>query len=817
MRDEGEEEQLDDFASDEEDENYDHDVDADELKENEEAQRLLANPEATHFKYDFSHLRLKPDSERRPLWVCDRYVLLESFSPIYRQAYDFLIAIAEPISRPDFIHEYKITKYSLYAATSLGLHTADIIANLDKLSKVFLDERLLRFIRDATERCGKVKMVLKNSRYFLESRHEEVLRELLRDPTIATAAVSARESADRGDAVVDPDSGFLLVSADPAQPSLVLPGTNNRVIDERRAVGMVDEAEADSAPAAASAASAASAPAPRQAHPQGAKVLAFEFVREHVEAVRKRCSELQYPVLEEYDFRRDTQTKSLDIDLRPSTQIRRYQETSLTKMFGNGRARSGIIVLPCGAGKTLVGITAMCTIKKSVLVFCTTAMAVYQWRNQIRQFARVDSRLIRIFTKDHKEDVQRDTLILITTYNMVAFTGRRSDAAERIMKFIREHVWGLVVLDEVQVAPARMFRQCINITHSLCKIGLTATLVREDELIQDLYFLIGPKLYEANWLTLQDEGFLARVKCIEVWCSMTREFYQQHLSDRTTMRKQLLLQATNPTKFRTCQALIRMHEERGDKVLVFSDNIFALRLYAEALGKPMLYGDTSEQERQTLLRSFQTNPQVNCLFISKVGDNAIDLPAVSVIVQISSHFASRRQEAQRLGRILRPKPRTMERYNAYFYTLVTRDTKEMYYATKRQRFLVDQGYRFEVLDSQRVLEAYANKYGKGNLVLPRHQDEIELLERVLAADESAADAETLDEAGFAARRPGDAAAAAAAGAAAALPPAPARRTYTSIDAITGDDELAYQEVVREPSASSGSANAARRNLPPKKL
>ena len=230
-----------------------------------------------------------------------------------------------------------------------------------------------------------------------------------------------------------------------------------------------------------------------------------------------------------------------------------------------------------------------------------------------------------------------------------------------------------------------------------CKLGLTATLVREDNLIDDLYFLIGPKLYEANWLDLQQRGFLATVQCIEVWCSMTAEFYTAYLD--TDSRKQSLLWVMNPNKFRTCEYLIRLHESRGDKILVFADNVYALIHYATVLKRPMIYGATSDAERLQFLYRFQHGSDINTLFISKVGDTSLDLPDVNVIIQISSHYASRRQEAQRLGRILRPKSvSSNSQYNAFFYTLVSQDTREMMYASKRQRFLVDQGYAYKVLN-----------------------------------------------------------------------------------------------------------------------
>ncbi|RKP12282.1 DNA repair helicase RAD25, partial [Piptocephalis cylindrospora] len=263
------------------------------------------------------------------------------------------------------------------------------------------------------------------------------------------------------------------------------------------------------------------------------------------------------------------------------------------------------------------------------------------------------------------------------------------------MRFLRSREWGFLLLDEVHVVPAQMFRQVIITVPTHAKLGLTATLVREDEKIDDLNFLIGPKLYEANWMDLAARGHIANVQCAEVWCPMSPEFFAEYLRQKS--RTRALLYVMNPKKAQACQYLIRYHEERGDKIIVFSDNVYALKEYAYLLKKPFICGETGQQERMRILKHFQHNPAVNTIFLSKVGDTSIDLPEATCLIQISSHYGSRRQEAQRLGRILRAKRRNDEGFNAFFYSLVSKDTQEMYYSTKRQQFLVDQGYAFKVI------------------------------------------------------------------------------------------------------------------------
>ena len=247
--------------------------------------------------------------------------------------------------------------------------------------------------------------------------------------------------------------------------------------------------------------------------------------------------------------------------------------------------------------------------------------------------------------------------------------------------------------------------------------------MREDDKIGDLSYLIGPKLYEANWMDLAKNGHIATVQCAEVWCPMTPEFYREYL--RNPSRKRILLHAMNPNKMQACQFLIKYHEDRGDKIIVFSDNIYALEAYATRLGKPFIHGGTPEGERLRILSWFQHNPKLNTIFLSSVGDTSIDLPEATCLIQVSSHFGSRRQEAQRLGRILRAKRRNDEGFNAFFYSLVSKDTQEMYYSSKRQGFLIDQGYAFKVITELHGIDKM------DGLLFANKNDQIGLLEEIL--------------------------------------------------------------------------------------
>ncbi|KAL1409841.1 DNA repair helicase RAD25 [Vanrija albida] len=662
---------------------------------------------------DLSGEVLKADHSARPLWIDEKgNIILEAFAPLATAAQDFLIAIAEPVSRPSLIHEYRITKPSLHAAMSVGLETNDIIEVLSRLSKIPLPKRLTRRIREWTSSYGKIKLVLKHNRYLLESSVPEYLHQLLNDDVIKTCRVHRDEEEEDVTFGIEkgPRRDFHIPGTEEARRAergeAGKPDENGRGRDDviGAVIGINETDELDEEDA----------------------VQSFEVAGDRMEEVRRRCKDIDLPALEEYDFRNDNRNPNLDIQLKPMTVIRPYQETSLSKMFGNGRARSGIIVLPCGAGKTLVGITAACTIRKSTLVLCTSAVSVAQWRQQFLQFSNISERQICTFTSGEKEIFQGPAGIVVSTYSMIAKSGKRAHDAEKVMQFLRSREWGFLLLDEVHVVPAEMFRKCVSGFKVHAKLGLTATLVREDDKINDLGYLIGPKLYEANWMDLAKNGHIATVQCAEVWCPMTPEFYKEYLSNPS--RKRILLHAMNPNKIQACQFLINYHESRGDKVIVFSDNVYALEAYAKKLMKPYIHGGTPEGERLQILSRFQHDPSLNTIFLSKVGDTSIDLPEATCLVQVSSHFGSRRQEAQRLGRILRAKRRNDEGFNAFFYSLVSKDTQEMYYSSKRQGFLIDQGYAFKVITELHGIDKMEG------LVFPTRSDQIQLLEEVLNTD-----------------------------------------------------------------------------------
>ncbi|VEV55324.1 DNA repair helicase RAD25, putative [Plasmodium vinckei vinckei] len=697
--------------------------------------------------HDYSkEMKLKKNHMNKPLWICsDGFIYLEMFNSCSKQASDFLITIAEPICRPEIIHEFQLTIFSLYAAISVGITLDELLLNLDKFSKNVLPSELVYSITKSAESFGKVKLVLRENKYYIEAKDKFELDYLLNNNIIKNARVYSTDvnnNDSKKNNMFNLNGNFMENSRGDntgASGNVLNDEAENKkqkdayvtyeapVLDTAQLGFKISESEKQLM------LEETKKNANDNSNENSAEVYSFEVNCDKIEEVKQEALQtMQRPLLMEYDFRRDKKNPNLNCSLKSHVQIRYYQEKALRKMFSNGRSRSGIIVLPCGVGKTLTGITAASTIKKSSLFLTTSAVAVEQWKKQFEDFTNIHPRHIRILTSDYKFDLWpiNEAGVLISTYTMLAYSGKRSEQSLKIVNDIRRREWGLLVFDEVQFAPAPSFRRINDIVKSHCKLGLTATLVREDLLIRDLQWIIGPKLYEANWVELQNKGFLAKALCKEIWCSMPSSFYKYYLKSNSFIKRRLY--TCNPRKLMMCEYLIKYHEQNNDKIIVFSDNIFALLHIAKTLNKPFIYGKLSPIERIAIINKFKNDSTINTILLSKVGDNAIDIPIANVVIQISFNFASRRQEAQRLGRIIRPKNRANEKKNindpdSFFYSLVSKDTIEMCYSDKRQRFLINQGYAYNVLSDNIV------DFNKLNLVYKNKKIQDNLLKCILAS------------------------------------------------------------------------------------
>ncbi|RNF09145.1 putative DNA repair helicase [Trypanosoma rangeli] len=430
-----------------------------------------------------------------------------------------------------------------------------------------------------------------------------------------------------------------------------------------------------------------------------------------------------------YDYGQDGTLAVRDLALVEDVRLRPYQVASLERFRCGNKAHQGVIVLPCGAGKTLTGIGFAATLKKRTIVMCINVMSVLQWQREFLRWTNLSEEQVTMCISDKK---QMPGDVFITTYSMlvarrpgVPEREQREDAkiTARILSSVEEQAWGLLLLDEVHTALAHHFQEVLNKVKYKCVVGLSATLLREDDKIGNLRHLVGPKLYEANWLELTRAGFLARVECAEVQCPLPLPFFTEYLKSqaeedpfacRGTNTLARAVVCFNPYKLWCAQALLEFHRNRSppDKVIIFCDDLEGVHYYAQHLNIPFMDGHTSEIERANLLQYFQHSSDVNAIILSRVGDVALDLPCASVIIQLSGLGASRRQEAQRLGRILRPKPPSLDNTCSYFYTLVSQDTHEVQQSYGRQSWLRDQGFAYRVLQCDSVLKELWRTGGK---------------------------------------------------------------------------------------------------------
>jgi len=366
--------------------------------------------------------------------------------------------------------------------------------------------------------------------------------------------------------------------------------------------------------------------------------------------------------------------------------VRDYQREAADIYYSKGQARggSGVIVLPCGAGKTIVGISAMALVQRNTLVLTTSITAVKQWRREILDKTDLTDDQVAEYTGECKEFAP----VTLATYQIVTY---RPDKTEDFphFKIFEERDWGLIIYDEVHLLPAPVFRVTAQI-QARRRLGLTATLVREDGREGDVFSLIGPKKYDVPWRELETKGWIASASCTEIRIALPEDKRMEYAV--AEWRDKYRIASENPAKDDVVAQLL---ERYGDqRVLIIGQYLRQLRQISKRFDIPLITGQTGNKEREELYGKFRTGEQRH-LVLSKVGNFAIDLPDANVLIQVSGTFGSRQEEAQRLGRILRPKSGGED---AHFYTLVTRDTRELEFAHHRQMFLTEQGYSYQIAD-----------------------------------------------------------------------------------------------------------------------
>jgi DNA excision repair protein ERCC-3 len=392
-----------------------------------------------------------------------------------------------------------------------------------------------------------------------------------------------------------------------------------------------------------------------------------------------------------------------EIGLRPETKksqpfsVRDYQQSSVNAFYRGGgpEGGSGIVVLPCGAGKTIVGIVIMSLLQTETLILVTNTIALRQWKEELIDKTFLQPDQIGEFSGDKKEIRP----ITIATYNILTY---RKDKDGPFLHFdlFNTKNWGLIIYDEVHLLPAPVFRMTSEI-QSKRRLGLTATLIREDGMEADVFSLIGPKKYDIPWKTLEKSNWIAKALCTEVRIELPEDLRVKYSLAKD--REKFRIASENHEKISIVKRIIKNHE--NSNILIIGQYIAQLKEIAGQFALPIITGSTSTGEREELYRKFK-DEAIKILVVSKVANFAIDLPDANVAIQISGTFGSRQEEAQRLGRILRPKKGENK---AYFYTIITSNSVEEKFAHNRQLFLTEQGYTYIILNE----EMFNDKFTRG--------------------------------------------------------------------------------------------------------
>jgi len=558
----------------------------------------------------------------------DRTVLLETQHPEYESARDRLSRFAELEKSPEYVHFYKITPVSIWNAAALGERADDVVAWLERSSRFPIVPAVLAQIREWFRRYGLLRLrAATDGRLRLECDDAEVQQKLL-----AHASLAEWLLAD--------DDGVVHLPAErrgDVKQALVKLGYP---VDDRAGYRT-----GDVLPFALASVPANAAPPTPTSNGSPARCFA----------------------------------------------LRDYQRAAAEAFHAGGSDRGGcgVVVLPCGAGKTVVGIAAMHLLQTNTLVLTTNTVAVRQWCREILDKTDLRPEQVGEYTGEQKEIRP----VTVATYQILTHRKGKLDAFTHLDLFDKGG-FGLIVYDEVHLLPAPVFRATAGI-QARRRLGLTATLVREDGRADEVFSLIGPKRYELPWKQLERQGFLAPARCIEVRVPLAPARAQRYAA--AGARNQIRIAADNEQKDDVVGALLQRHAR--DRVLVIGQYLEQLQHLATIFRLPLITGQTPNVDRDRLYAAFRKG-EIPHLILSKVGNFAIDLPDANVAVQVSGTFGSRQEEAQRLGRVLRPKS---DGGPASFYSLVSADTREQEFGKKRQLFLTEQGYAYEIVAAADLL------------------------------------------------------------------------------------------------------------------
>ncbi len=557
----------------------------------------------------------------------DRSVLLEVHNPLYEEARDTLAIFAELEKSPEYMHTYRVTPLSLWNAASSGVAVADVLEGLEHYSKFPLPEAVRIEIQQLMGRYGLVKLIREGDKLVLVAEDPVILLEIIRHKQIKPLL---------GDGVKDDDDVSQTYSL-------------TRIEIQPEARGQL----------------------------------------------KQLLMKLSYPVEDLAGYVDGTPLPiawRVETPEKESFALRTYQQEAVANFHQQGSVHggSGVLVLPCGAGKTVIGMGAMVELQCETLILTTNNSAVKQWLRELADKTTLEATQMGEYTGEKKEICP----VTVATYQILT---HRSSATGDFSHFhlFNEKNWGLIIYDEVHLLPAPVFRATADL-QAKRRLGLTATLVREDGKEEEVFSLIGPKKVDVPWRLLEAQGWIATAECTEwrIPMSKSRRMDYALAEEKDKFR----LAAENPRKLERVSELMERH--RDDLVLVIGQYVRQLEMLAFELKAPLITGKTPQRERDRLYEEFRSG-RLRRLVVSKVANFAIDLPDASVAIQVSGTFGSRQEEAQRLGRILRPKQGAGK---AYFYSLVSKDTKEQEFAMHRQLFLTEQGYSYKIMIEEELEE-----------------------------------------------------------------------------------------------------------------
>ncbi|MEK3951618.1 DNA repair helicase XPB [Paenibacillus sp. FSL H7-0703] len=571
----------------------------------------------------------------------DFTVLLEMGLPGSERARSQLQIYAELVKSPSAFHTYHLTPLSLWNAAALGWSAEDIQNSLNSMSRWDIPRDLLKDIEQLVSRYGTLTL----SR---EGTEEE--------RTYSTDTIGAYRAEH------EPDGGIKTGKANSYTigDRLILGAETPALLDELltkqelKQLGLlrVDEVSASVPP-------------------------------ENRGLLKQELTRLGYPVVDTAGYLEGNQLSFTLGKGQTKLQLRDYQVKAADAFEGaDGLGGSGVLVLPCGAGKTVIGMAVMNRFQCEVLILTSNTTSVRQWIEELKQKTDIPADSIGEYSGQKKEVRP----ITVATYQILTHR-RTKDGDFEHMKLLSERKWGLIIYDEVHLLPAPVFRATADI-QATRRLGLTATLVREDGCERDVFSLIGPKRYDMPWKELERQGWIAQVDCVELRLPMTAELLERSM--RAEGRQQYRIAAENPVKLEAVRSLMQQHS--GLPTLIIGQYLDQLRILAQELSVPLITGSMSQTERVRWFDAFRKGT-IQTLLVSKVANFAVDLPDAAVAIEVSGSFGSRQEEAQRLGRILRPKSGENK---AYFYALVTENSKETDFAARRQLFLIEQGYEYAV-------------------------------------------------------------------------------------------------------------------------